>query len=124
MLLGDVMESLELPCNHPVNSSLQVNYFAFPGISTYTTSTNVPNLATLDDIVQSSHDSLSWDIVVQYVDLQNVDVCSKSRNASVNSVENMFPAQANLVYHVPIVGAGCGNGWLAPVSVDAEIILD
>jgi hypothetical protein len=51
VLLGDVLESLELPCSHLLNVSLLVKSFVFPGISTYTASANISDLTTLDDIV-------------------------------------------------------------------------
>ena len=54
------------------------------------------------------------------MDLQDVDICPKSSNASVDGVEDMLPTQPNLIDHCSVVCAGCGNMRLASVARNTE----
>ena len=66
ILLGDVLQSLELPCRHLSYVSAG---FYLPLANTYTASTYVTNLTTLNNVVQGPHDLLSRRVPIQPMNL-------------------------------------------------------
>jgi hypothetical protein len=85
VLLGNILQRLELPGSHRA-------------------STNVPHPALLDDVVEGLHDLFPWCFAVQAVDLEDVDVRTQPLNALLDGVEDVFPAQPHLVHCVAVVG--------------------
>ena len=89
VLLGNVLERLELPRRHR-------------------TCANVPDPALLNDIVQSLHDLLSRCVTVQAVDLKHIDICAETLDALLDGIEDVLAAETDLVDHLAIVyGDGC-----------------
>lgn len=84
MLLGNVLQRLELPCRHGAR-------------------TNISNPALLDDIVQSLHDLLSRCASVQAMDLENVDVCAQSLHALLYGVEDVLATQADFIDRLAVI---------------------
>ncbi len=82
---------------------------------TYTTSPDVSDFATLDNIIQSSHDFLSWCITIKSMNLQDIDIRPQSRNTLVDRIKNMFPAQAHLIDQHTIIRSSRSNRRLRSV---------
>jgi len=99
----------------------ETSFLLSTGRAAYTASTNVPNLSTLHDIVQGSHNFLSGGVTIQSMDLQDIDICAQPGNTLVHCIENVLPAQSNLIDHISIINAGFGNWKLLPVLADTKI---
>jgi hypothetical protein len=85
------------------------------------TRTNIPNLPTLHHVIQGFHYFMPRRLAVQSVDLQHIDVRAQPLYALIHGVEDVFPAEAHLVYVVVVI---CGYGCDAEggvVFVDAEV---
>lgn len=100
--LGDVLELLELPRRHARGP-------------------DVADLAGLDDVVQRPHDLLPGHGAVESVDLQHVDVRPQPGDALVHRVNNVFPAEADLVEHVVVVDRAHGDVVRRCVGSHAEV---
>lgn len=88
---------------------------------TYTTSPNVSDFATLDNIIQSSHDFLSWSITIKSMNLQDIDIRPQSCDTLVDRIQNMFPAQAHLVDHRTIIRSRRSNRRLRSIFLNPEV---
>lgn len=86
---------------------------------TYRASTNIADLAALDNIVQSLHDFLAGSVTVQTVNLEHVDVRAKTLDAGVNGIEDMLARQTDAVDKSPFVARGLPDGWELALVVDA-----
>lgn len=90
-------------------------------VSTYRTRTNIPNLPTIDNIIQRPHDLLARRLAIQAVNLQDINVGAQTLDTGVDSVEDVFARQADAVDPGAVVGARGGNGRLVALVVDAEV---
>jgi hypothetical protein len=88
---------------------------------TYTTGTNVPYLSRLYYVVQGAHDLLHWDVAIQPVDLEEVDIGAKSFDAGIDGVKNVFPAKTDSIDHGAIIDRAFLQWKLSPVMTDTEI---
>ena len=88
---------------------------------TYTTSPDVPDFATLDNIIQSSHDFLSWSITIKSMNLQDIDIRPQSCNTLVDRIQNMFSAQAHLIDHRTIISSRRSNRRLRSIFLNPEV---
>ena len=120
MFLGDILKSLELPSSHLLRVSILLNS---PPIRTYTASPNVPDLARLNNVVQGSHDLLSRSFTIKSMDLQDIDIRSKSSNTAIHSIEDMLPTQSRLVHYRSVIRTRCRNWRLASIVCDGKIAL-
>lgn len=102
ILFGNVLQRLELPRRHG-------------------TSTDVPDPALLNNIVECLHNLLPRRATIEAVDLQNIDVCAEALDALLDSVEDVFAAEADLVDHLAIIGGYRRNTERWILLVDAEI---
>lgn len=66
-------------------------------------SSNIAYFATLNHIIERTHNLLHRCIAIQSVKLKNIDVRSEALDARINSIKDMLPAQAALVYSLPII---------------------
>lgn len=98
---GDVLEGLEFPGGHG-------------------TSTNVPDLAAVDDIVERLHNLLPRSVAVQPVDLQHVDIGTQTLDTGVDGVENVLAGETHAVHEVTVVGPGGGNWGHFAFVVDTK----
>ena len=57
------------------------------------------------------------------MDLQHVDVGAEAGDGGVDGVEDVFPAQADTVYHLTVVGGDAADVGGAVVGRDAEVAL-
>jgi hypothetical protein len=57
---------------------------------TYRASTNIADLAALDDIVQGLHDFLARSVAIQTMDLEHIDVRAETLDACVNGIEDVL----------------------------------
>jgi hypothetical protein len=87
---------------------------------TYRTGTEVPNLSTLDNVVQCLHDLLARRLPVQSVDLQDIDICAETLNASINRIKDMLARKTGTVNKWTVVSRRCGNGREVSLIVDTE----
>lgn len=102
VLLSNVLQCLELPRCHRA-------------------STDIPNPALLNNIVERLHDLLPWRTTVKTVDLQDVDIRAEALDALLDRVEDVLTAETNLVDHFAVVsGNRCdAEGWV--LFIDAEV---
>lgn len=55
------------------------------------------------------------------MDLQHIDIRPQSLHARLHGIEDMFPRQADLIHHRPIIGADSRDAGLRARGVDAEV---
>jgi hypothetical protein len=104
VLLGNVLQRLELPRRHR-------------------TCANVPDPTLLNDIVQGLHDLLSRCVTVQAVDLEHIDICAETLDALLDGIEDVLAAETNLVDHLAIVYRDGCDTECRIFLVNAEVAL-
>ena len=55
------------------------------------------------------------------MDLQHIDVCTQSLHTGFYSIEDMLPAQPDLIDHLAVIGAHGADTRLAVVRCHAEV---
>lgn len=100
--IRDVLQLLELPRRHAGR-------------------TDVPNFPRLDHIVQGAHDLLPRRRTVQAVDLQDIDVGAQPRDALVDGIDDVFPAESHTVQHVVVVDRAHADRVRRAVFGHAEV---
>jgi hypothetical protein len=86
---------------------------------TYRASTDIADLTTLDNIIQSLHDFLAGSVAVQTVNLEHIDVCAETLDASINGIEDVLARQTDTVDKVTFVTRGLPDGRELALIVDA-----
>ncbi len=102
VLLGGVLQHLEFPCRHRARA-------------------DVAHLSALHHVIQRLHDFFIRRPAVQAMDLQHVNVRPQPLHACIHGVEDMFAAQAHLIYHIAVVGGHQGDARLGAGLVDSEV---
>lgn len=88
---------------------------------TYRTSPDIPNLPTLDDVIQRPHDLLARSLAIQSMDLQYVDVRAQTGDTGIDGVEDVLPREADAVDETAVVGTRGRDRGHAAFVVDAEV---
>lgn len=88
--------------------------------TTYWAGTKVPNLSALNNIVKRLHDLLARSLPVQSVDLQHIDICAETFDASIDCIENVLARQTGTVDKETVVGRRGGNGREISLVIDTE----
>lgn len=120
--LGDVLQGLEFPGRHLgvawVSGGFQ-GWMKLDNMMTYRAGTDVSDLSALNDIVESLHDLLARCAPIQAVDLQDVDVCAQTFDASIDGVKDVLAREAHTVDECSVVLCGGGDGRELALVIDA-----
>ena len=85
VFLGHMLQLLELPCRHGTRA-------------------NVAHPATLDDIVEGTHNLLLRRLVIEAVDLKDVNVRSQTLHTRLDGVDDVLARETKAVHKLAVVG--------------------
>ena len=92
-------------------------------LHSYRACTQISNPSLFYHVVQRFHDLHAVHITVQPVDLEYIDIGTKSLDAGFNGIKDVLARQAHFVHHGSIIEPHVGNRVIHFVRRNAEITL-